>query len=86
MAGDPELSREEFYHALSALSKSVDMGFEGVNRRLDSMNGQVREHGEAIAVLEDRGMQDNTGRGLGITGILTAIATFIYQHFMTGKP
>jgi hypothetical protein len=57
-----ELSREEFYHALNTISVAVDRGFERVNNRLDAMNGQVREHGEDIAVLQDRGSRDMSAR------------------------
>lgn len=76
-----DLSREEFYHALGALSKAVDTGFDGVNRRLDRLNGQVVDHGESIAVLEDRDTRDKTARWTGIGGIATGVATFLYQHF-----
>jgi hypothetical protein len=71
--GEPELSRTEFYHALMQLSKAVDSGFEGVNRRLDTMNGSVKRHGEAIAVLEDRGTHDRGARwGAFGNGVATA--------------
>ena len=76
-----DLDRDELYHALSVLSKSVETGFEGVNRRLDTMNGQVRLHGEEIAVLKDRGNRDGTARGAGLAGLITAVATFIWQKF-----
>ena len=79
--GDTELSREEFYHALGSLSKAVDNGFAGLNARLDTMNGQVRTHGQQIAVLNDRGNRDGTARGAGVAGLITAVATFIWQKF-----
>ena len=76
-----ELSREEFYHALGALSKAVDTGFTGVNARLDKINGQVNTHREEIAVLKDRGNRDGTARMTGVGGLATAIATFVWQKF-----
>lgn len=79
------LSREEFRYALEALQRTVDRGFSELNGRLDVMNGQVRDHGESIAVLEDRDTRDNPARITGVVGLFTAVAGFIYQHFVS-KP
>lgn len=37
---------------LELIHKDMTIGFDGVHRRLDMLNGQVRKHGEQIAVLE----------------------------------
>lgn len=79
------LSREEFRYALEALQRAVDRGFSELNGRLDVMNGQVRNHGESIAVLEDRNNRDQTARVTGVMGIITAVGTFLYSHFIA-KP
>ncbi|MES2958117.1 MAG: hypothetical protein V4792_08010 [Pseudomonadota bacterium] len=76
-----ELSREEFYHALGVLSKGMDRGFEGVNDRLDRINGQVNTHREEIAVLKDRGNRDTTARNTGAVSILSSAAIFVWQKF-----
>ncbi len=58
-----ELSREEFYAALGALSRSVEtlsnsmeksmeLGFSQITTRLDKLNGKTERHGEDIAVLK----------------------------------
>jgi hypothetical protein len=76
---EEQIGREEFYHAFAQLSKAVDNGFENVNRRLDGINGQVREHSTDIAVLKDRGNRDNTARATGLGGIAASAALFIRQ-------
>jgi pyrimidine operon attenuation protein/uracil phosphoribosyltransferase len=78
-----ELTREEIYRALDALSKAVDRGFQNVNTRLDTMNGQVRTHGEEIAVLKDRGHRDLTARNASGASLLASGALFIWQKFFT---
>jgi hypothetical protein len=81
--GDTEISREEFYHALGALSKAVDSGFAGVNARLDKINGQVNTHREEIAVLKDRGNRDATARNASGASLLASAAMFVWQKFFT---
>lgn len=39
---------------LELIHKDMTIGFEGVHRRLDMLNGQTRKHGEQIAVLENQ--------------------------------
>jgi len=47
-----ELSRDEFYAALGALSRSMETGFSGLNSRLDKLNGKTERHGEDISALK----------------------------------
>jgi hypothetical protein len=81
--GDRELSSEELYHALSVLTTAMDRGFDGINKRLDTMNGQVSIHGKDIAVLQDRGNRDATARNASGASILASAAIFIWQKFFT---
>jgi hypothetical protein len=39
---------------LELIHKDMTIGFDGVHRRLDMLNGQVRKHGEEIAVLKSQ--------------------------------
>lgn len=48
---DPELSPSAVYLLLVRLEKQVSEGFDGINDRLDSLNGKVNRHETAIAVL-----------------------------------
>ncbi len=63
-----EISREE----LNRLYQALDAGFEGINDRLDRLNGTVREHDIKIGILEDRGHPAAWGGGLGalIVGVV----------------
>jgi hypothetical protein len=47
------------------------------------MNGQVRTHGEEIAVLKDRGHRDLTARNASGASLLASGALFIWQKFFT---
>lgn len=65
-----DISREE----LARLYQTLDDGFRGVHARLDKLNGTVGDHGEAIAVLEDRGTRDPLARvGGGIVAVILLI-------------
>jgi hypothetical protein len=75
------LSRDEFYHALQALAKAMDSGFDGINKRLDVTNGQVREHGQDIAVLNDRGTRDTGARAGAIASGAVTAAMALWQFF-----
>lgn len=85
MAGE-EISREEFYHALSALTRSIDSGFAGTNARLDRINGRVGATENKITAIEtlmdERDKQagkDNTARAGGFIGSAVGAAALIWQ-------
>lgn len=58
----------------------IQQGIEDVKTRLDWQNGQLRKHGEAIAVLHERtaaaqraGGMWGAGAGAAVGGLLTAL-------------
>jgi hypothetical protein len=80
-----DISREELYHALGTLSKSIDVGFANINNRLDRLNGDVRDHGTDIAVLKvsvaqagERG-KDPAARWSAVGVGLGTVATAVWQ-------
>jgi hypothetical protein len=88
--GDTELSREEFYHALGALSKAVDTGFHGVNARLDVMNGRVNTSENRLTAIETReherdrmATRDTAARTTSAVSLFGSFAVFIWQKFFT---
>jgi ABC-type transporter Mla subunit MlaD len=50
----PELGRlvQQLERHIDALRGEMREGFRGVNARLDTLNGQTRQHGERLAVAE----------------------------------
>lgn len=55
-----QLNVTTVYLLLGRLEQKVDGGFQGVHGRLDMLNGQVKTHGEEIAVLKDRSEKAET--------------------------
>lgn len=51
------------------LRQQLKDGFAGVNGRLDKLNSKVADHGEELAVLQDR--SDRSERQAGIAGAVT---------------
>lgn len=48
------ITRQELVEAEKRLLDALRYGFEGINGRLDTLNGQTRRHGESIAAHEVR--------------------------------
>lgn len=73
----PDISRDEWNH----FYQMVEKGFEEVKGKLDRMNGQVKDHHAAIAVLEDRTVEmrrdANVGKWLD-RAVGAIIAGFLY--------
>lgn len=44
----------ELDHPFRLIHEEMKRGFDGIHERLDRLNGQVRRHGEQIAVLENQ--------------------------------
>jgi hypothetical protein len=55
-----QLNVTTVYLLLGRLEQTVTNGFEGINERLDALNGQTKRHGEEIAVLMDRSAKAET--------------------------
>lgn len=54
-----EISTTTVFLLLGRLEKMCESGFEGMNGRLDKLNGRVGNTEQAIAVLEDRAEHAN---------------------------
>ena len=82
-----DLSREEFYNALSGLSKAMDGGFEGIHDRLDRLNGKTESQGNRLTAVETK-IDERTGaggkQGAMAGGIVAGIAALVElaRHFL----
>jgi hypothetical protein len=51
---DGTITREDLREALRDMSAQMNRGFDGINDRLDTLNGKTDRHGSALAVHEER--------------------------------
>jgi hypothetical protein len=53
-SGGGNVTRDDLDHAADRLEARMRDGFDGINARLDALNGRTRKNETAIAILEDR--------------------------------
>jgi hypothetical protein len=76
-----EIKNDEFQRWMNQLARQID----GVNDRLDELNGRTRASEQKIAVLEDRSAGGKSAAwGGGVAGVLISIVEII--KWVSGRP
>lgn len=71
-----DATRDDIDHAADRIEARMRDGFDGINARLDALNGRVRKNETALAILEDR----SPGRvGMLAGGVVSGLVMVLWQ-------
>ena len=83
MMDSPNITRAECNLHMDVINEKLDAGFNGINTRLDKINGKVERHESLIARLKDT-LMTGPRRPVTIWDILlVAAAVGITSEFLT---
>lgn len=71
----------EFQRWMHVLREDI----QGVNTRLDVLNGRTRTNEKAIAVLEDRALRDPAARWGVVGAVIAGVAAEVGHRFFGAK-